>query len=277
MKSNQTVNEPMTLTQGTGAATNHRAIIRLEGIEKVYVLGLENIVRALNGVNAVINEGEFVAIMGPSGSGKSTMLNLLGCLDRPTAGRYYLGNEDVSQMPDDELSAVRGRQIGFIFQSYNLIAQLTVIENIQVPLFYQGKDLRLLHDHCVKLANLVGLGDRLDHRPNQLSGGQQQRVAIARSLVNDPLMILADEPTGNLDSRTGAEVLDMVSRLNEAGKTVVLVTHDEKVAARAHRIIHMKDGVIDREVINRPQGSKAQAGGSPLEEVTQGMEEVRGV
>jgi putative ABC transport system ATP-binding protein len=277
MKLNPTVNEPMTSTPGTSAATNHRAIIRLEGIEKVYVLGLENIVRALNGVNAVINEGEFVAIMGPSGSGKSTMLNLLGCLDRPTAGRYYLGNEDVSQMPDDELSAVRGRQIGFIFQSYNLIAQLTVIENIQVPLFYQGKDLRLLHDHCVKLANLVGLGDRLDHRPNQLSGGQQQRVAIARSLVNDPLMILADEPTGNLDSRTGAEVLDMVSRLNEAGKTVVLVTHDEKVAARAHRIIHMKDGVIDREVINRPQGSKAHPGESPLKEATQGVEEVHGV
>jgi putative ABC transport system ATP-binding protein len=242
-----------------GDESGRREIIRLEGIEKVYVLGLENEVRALNGVDAEIVEGEFVAIMGPSGSGKSTMLNLLGCLDRPTAGRYYLGGEDVSQMPDDELSAVRGRKIGFIFQSYNLIAQLTVIENIQVPLFYQGKDLRTLHDHCVKLANLVGLGDRLDHRPNQLSGGQQQRVAIARSLVNDPLMILADEPTGNLDSRTGAEVLDMVTRLNESGKTVVLVTHDDKVAARAHRILHMKDGVIDREVINRPQGDAAVA------------------
>jgi putative ABC transport system ATP-binding protein len=245
--------------------TGRQVIIRLEGIEKVYVLGAENVVRALNGVTMDIEEGSFVAIMGPSGSGKSTMLNLLGCLDRPTAGRYFLGGEDVSRMPDDELSAVRGRKIGFIFQSYNLIAQLTVIENIQVPLFYQGKDLRALHEHCVKLAGLVGLGDRLDHRPNQLSGGQQQRVAIARSLVNDPLMILADEPTGNLDSKTGAEVLDMVSRLNAAGKTVVLVTHDDKVATRAHRIIHMKDGVIDREVINRRQEDGAVASASGLE------------
>jgi putative ABC transport system ATP-binding protein len=277
MKARQTVDEPTTMTRRTGEPNDPRVIIRLEGIEKVYVLGLENVVRALNGVDAEILEGEFLAIMGPSGSGKSTMLNLLGCLDRPTAGRYYLGGEDVSQMPDDELSAARGRKIGFIFQSYNLIAQLTVIENIQVPLFYQGKDLRTLHDHCVKLANLVGLGDRLDHRPNQLSGGQQQRVAIARSLVNDPLMILADEPTGNLDSRTGAEVLDMVSRLNEAGKTVVLVTHDEKVAARAHRIIHMKDGVIDREVINRPQTRQASVVVGAQDKSERGLEEVRSV
>jgi putative ABC transport system ATP-binding protein len=154
-------------------------------------------------------------------------------------------------MPDDQLSEARGARIGFIFQSYNLIAQLTVLENIQVPLLYQGKDLRAFHDRCVELAKLVGLGERLNHRPNQLSGGQQQRVAVARSLVNDPLMILADEPTGNLDSRTGQEVLEMIDRLNAAGKTIVLVTHDERVAARAHRVIHMKDGVIDREVINR--------------------------
>jgi putative ABC transport system ATP-binding protein len=179
------------------------------------------------------------------------MLNILGCLDRPTAGRYWLGGEDVSRMPDDQLSEARGARIGFIFQSYNLIAQLTVLENIQVPLLYQGKDLRAFHDRCVELAKLVGLGERLNHRPNQLSGGQQQRVAVARSLVNDPLMILADEPTGNLDSRTGQEVLEMIDRLNAAGKTIVLVTHDERVAARAHRVIHMKDGVIDREVINR--------------------------
>ncbi len=229
-----------------------KPIIRLEGIEKRYVLGEDIEVRALRGVDLAITPGSYVAIMGPSGSGKSTMLNLLGCLDRPTGGRYFLGGTDVSIMPDDELSRARGRMIGFIFQSYNLIAQLTVIENIQVPLLYQGKDLNALHDHCVKLAQLVGLGDRLDHRPSQLSGGQQQRVAVARSLVNDPLMILADEPTGNLDSRTGAEVLDLIDRLNGEGKTLVLVTHDDRVASRAHRVLHMQDGLIEREVVNRP-------------------------
>ena len=230
---------------------DNAAIIRLEGVAKRYVLGGEADVLALRGVDLEVGAGAYLAIMGPSGSGKSTLLNLLGCLDRPSAGRYMLGGEDVSQMPDDTLSEARGRKIGFIFQSYNLIAQLTVIENIQVPLLYQGKDVRAYHEHCLKLAELVGLGDRLHHRPNQLSGGQQQRVAVARSLVNDPLMILADEPTGNLDSRTGQEVLDLIDRLNQGGKTIVLVTHDDRVASRAHRIIHMKDGLIDREVVNR--------------------------
>jgi len=215
-------------------------------------------VMALNGVNVAIHQGEYVAIMGPSGSGKSTMLNLLGCLDRPTAGSYWLGGEDVAQMADDALSDVRGRRIGFIFQSYNLIAQLTVLENIQVPLFYQGKSMQESYDRCAELANLVGLGDRLTHRPNQLSGGQQQRVAIARSLVNDPLMILADEPTGNLDSKTGLEVLDLIDDLNDSGKTIVLVTHDNYVAERAHRVIHMKDGSVDREEIKRKQGEARQ-------------------
>jgi putative ABC transport system ATP-binding protein len=224
-------------------------IIRLEKLEKTYVLGEENIVRALDGVDLTIEEGWFVAIMGPSGSGKSTMLNILGCLDRPTSGHYYLGGEDVSRMDDDELSDARGRRIGFIFQSYNLIPQLTVIENIQVPLTYRGVDLRESYDRCVELARLVGLGQRLDHRPTQLSGGQQQRVAVARSLVNDPLMILADEPTGNLDSKTGAEVLDLISRLNEGGKTVILVTHDNNVAERAHRVVRMKDGLVDEDIV----------------------------
>jgi putative ABC transport system ATP-binding protein len=226
-------------------------IISLRKIEKRYALGAETEVMALRGVDLDIGPGSYVAIMGPSGSGKSTMLNILGCLDRPTSGNYFLGGLDVSQMEDDELSLARGQRIGFIFQSYNLIAQLTVIENIQVPLIYQGKDLREYEERCVELAKLVGLGDRLDHRPNQLSGGQQQRVAIARSLANDPLMILADEPTGNLDSRTGTEVLQMIDELNAQGKTIVLVTHDEKVAGRAHRVIHMRDGLIEREVINR--------------------------
>lgn len=228
------------------------AIIRIEGVEKRYNLGGEADVLALRGVHFRVEPGTYIAIMGPSGSGKSTMLNILGCLDRPSAGSYWLGGEDVSRMPDDQLSEARGRKIGFIFQSYNLIAQLTVIENIQVPLLYQGHDVRLFHQRCLDLARLVGLGERLGHRPNQLSGGQQQRVAIARSLVNDPLMILADEPTGNLDSRTGTEVLDLIDRLNAGGKTIVLVTHDERVAARAHRVVHMKDGLIDREVVNRP-------------------------
>jgi putative ABC transport system ATP-binding protein len=228
------------------------AIIRIEGVEKRYVLGGEADVLALRGVDLRIGAGAYVAIMGPSGSGKSTMLNILGCLDRPTAGSYWLGGEDVARMPDDELSEARGRKIGFIFQSYNLIAQLTVLENIEVPLLYQGRDLRQYRDRCLELARLVGLGERLHHRPNQLSGGQQQRVAIARSLINDPLMILADEPTGNLDSRTGQEVLGLIDRLNAGGKTIVLVTHDERVAARAHRVVHMKDGQIDREVVNRP-------------------------
>jgi putative ABC transport system ATP-binding protein len=210
-------------------------IIRLEGL----------------GVDLVVNPGSYVAIMGPSGSGKSTMLNLIGCLDRPTAGHYYLGGTDVSCMPDDELSEARGRRIGFIFQSYNLIAQLTVLENIQVPLLYQGADLQEHRDRCIKLAQAVGLGERLTHRPNQLSGGQQQRVAIARSLVNDPFLILADEPTGNLDSHTGQEVLELIDKLNSEGKTIVLVTHDERIALRAHRVLHMADGLIEREVLNR--------------------------
>jgi putative ABC transport system ATP-binding protein len=230
-------------------------IIRLEKIEKDYVLGEEHVVRALRGVDLQIHPGSYVAIMGPSGSGKSTMLNLLGCLDRPTAGRYYLGGTDVSQMPDDDLSEARGKRIGFIFQSYNLIAQLTVLENIQVPLIYQGLDIRQYEEHCAKLAELVGLGDRLEHRPNQLSGGQQQRVAIARSLANDPLLILADEPTGNLDSKTGQEVLDLIGDLNRKGKTIILVTHDERVASRSHRVLHMRDGLIEREVVHSQNGT----------------------
>lgn len=236
---------------------NPRVIIELAGVEKTYFLEGDNVVRALRGVDLKIYEGSYVAIMGPSGSGKSTMLNLLGCLDRPTAGGYFLGGVDVARMPDDELSRVRGQQIGFIFQSYNLIAQLTVIENIQVPIIYQNKNPIDYYDHCVGLARMVGLGERLTHRPSQLSGGQQQRVAIARSLANDPLMILADEPTGNLDSKTGQEVLEMIDRLNAAGKTIVLVTHDDKVAARAQRVIHMKDGMVDRDIYNTPAAAVA--------------------
>jgi len=238
---------------GHTQAADCSEVIRIRGVEKVFQVG-EVLVQALRGIDLSIRQGEFVAIMGPSGSGKSTLLNILGCLDRPSSGEYFLGGEDVARMDDDVLSSVRGKRLGFIFQSYNLIPQLTVLENIQVPLIYQQEDLEEHRDRCIDLGNLVGLSERLDHRPNQLSGGQQQRVAIARSLVNEPLMILADEPTGNLDSQTEIEVLGIINDLNKQGRTIVLVTHDEIVSHYAHRVIHMKDGLIDREVINEAPG-----------------------
>lgn len=211
-------------------------------------------VHALQGVSLDVDEGDFVALMGPSGSGKSTLLNLLGCLDRPTSGNYFLGDEDVSQMTDDQLSEVRSRYLGFIFQSYNLLAQYTVVENIEVPLLYQGCRLNAeTHSRCVRLAELVGLGTRLDHRPMQLSGGQQQRVAIARALVNDPHVVLADEPTGNLDSRTSDEIMTLLGELNEAGKTIIMVTHENDIAAWAKRVVRMRDGTIESDVRNAPR------------------------
>src|SRR6266850_6421973 len=209
------------------------------------------VVRALQGCTLTVDEGDFVALMGPSGSGKSTLLNLLGCLDRPTSGNYFLGDENVSEMDDDQLSEIRSRYLGFIFQSYNLLAQYTVVENVEVPLLYQGCHLNeKTRAWCMELAGLVGLGDRLDHRPMQLSGGQQQRVAIARALVNDPHVILADEPTGNLDSRTSDEIMQMLIRLNDAGKTIIMVTHENDIAAWAKRVIRMRDGVIESDEAN---------------------------
>ena len=187
--------------------------------------------------------------MGPSGSGKSTLLNLLGCLDRPTQGHLYLGKDDIGQMTDDQLSHVRASRIGFVFQSYNLIAQLTVLENIEVPLYYMGRLGVQERRRCQELAELVGLGDRLKHRPVQLSGGQQQRVAIARSLVNDPYFILADEPTGNLDSVTTREILSLFQRLNEEGRTIIIVTHEDEVAAEAKRVIRLHDGYVQSDEV----------------------------
>jgi len=218
----------------------------IDDVTKEYILGAET-VRALRGVSIDVPEGDFVAIMGASGSGKSTLLNLLGCLDRPTAGRIHLGDEDVTRASDDRLSEIRAGRIGFVFQSYNLIQQLTVLENIEVPLFYLGRLTAADRRRCHELAEMVGLGDRLRHRPSQLSGGQQQRVAIARSLMNDPYFILADEPTGNLDSGTTEEILVLLGKLNELGKTIIMVTHENEVGARARRIIRLRDGMIESD------------------------------
>jgi putative ABC transport system ATP-binding protein len=220
------------------------------------------VVQALRGVTLSFDEGDFVALMGPSGSGKSTLLNLLGCLDRPTDGQYFLGEDDVSQMDDDQLSEVRSKYIGFIFQSYNLLAQYTVVENIEVPLLYQGCKLNdETRERCIRLAGMVGLGDRLDHRPMQLSGGQQQRVAIARALVNDPQVILADEPTGNLDSKTSDEIMHLLTELNRAGKTIIMVTHENDIAAWARRVVRMRDGHVESDVRNdQAPGINGQAG-----------------
>ncbi|MCS7168201.1 MAG: ABC transporter ATP-binding protein [Gemmatales bacterium] len=204
-------------------------------------------VPALRGVTLAFERGDFIALMGPSGSGKSTLLNILGCLDRPTAGTYILAGRDVSQLSDDALSEVRGRYIGFIFQSYNLIPQYTVVENIEVPLLYQGRLNRQTRRRCIELACLVGLGDRLDHRPTQLSGGQQQRVAIARALVNDPEIILADEPTGNLDSKTSDEIMQLLCALNDAGRTIIMVTHENDIAAWARRVVRLRDGRVEAD------------------------------
>ncbi len=219
---------------------------RCEALTREYHLD-GGTVRALRGVDLDVPEGDFVAIMGASGSGKSTLLNLLGCLDHPSSGRIHLGDEDITQADDDRLSEIRASSIGFVFQSYNLIPQLTVIENIEVPLYYQGKLGVQDQRRCRDLAKLVGLGNRLGHRPTQLSGGQQQRVAIARSLVNDPYFMLADEPTGNLDSVTTEEILNLLENLNREGKTIIMVTHEPDVGQRSKRIVRLKDGLVQSD------------------------------
>ena len=220
--------------------------VRIESLTKHYHLDGET-VRALDSVSFDVPRGDFISIMGASGSGKSTMLNLLGCLDRPTSGRLFLGDEDVTRLDDNRLSEIRASRIGFVFQSYNLIPQLTVLENIEVPLYYQGLTNRKSHNRCRELAALVGLSDRLNHRPTQLSGGQQQRVAIARSLVNDPDFILADEPTGNLDSATTEEILSLLKDLNRQGKTIVMVTHEPEVGEQTARIVRLRDGQLESD------------------------------
>jgi putative ABC transport system ATP-binding protein len=225
-------------------------IVRVADLVKNYYMGTQT-VNVLKGLNLTFEEGDFVALMGPSGSGKSTLLNVLGCLDRPTSGAYYLGDVNVAEMNDDQLSEVRSTYLGFIFQSYNLLPQYTVVENIELPLLYQGIKLdEATKERCVKLAEMVGLAERLDHRPLQLSGGQQQRVAIARSLVNDPHLILGDEPTGNLDTKTSIEIMQMLRTLNRGGKTIIMVTHENDIAEWARRVVRLRDGRVESDIRN---------------------------
>ena len=225
-------------------------ILDLRGVTKRYRLGKEIAVQALRGVNLDVEPGEFVAVMGPSGSGKSTLMNVIGCLDVADGGRYILAGEDVSEMGDDQLADIRNRRIGFVFQGYNLLPRLTALENVQLPLVYAGggagHDRRLRSTHALEA---VGLANRGHHRPSELSGGQQQRVAIARALMNDPALVLADEPTGNLDSRSSAEILAIFQRMNEEGRTIVTVTHEWDVAEHAKRIVRMRDGLVVEDTL----------------------------
>ncbi len=238
--------EAMQQVAENGKLNKDMPILSMKKLSKNYLLG-EVEVHALREINLAIQEGEYIAIMGPSGSGKSTLLNMIGCLDHPSSGSYYLGGEDVSLLDDNRLSLIRGERIGFIFQSFNLINQLNVVENIEVSMYYQGIAERASFKRAKELAELVGLGERLHHRPFELSGGQQQRVAIARALANDPLIILADEPTGNLDSESGTDILVILDRLHKEGKTLISVTHDERIASHAERVIHLFDGKISKQ------------------------------
>ena len=230
-------------------------LIELTDIRKEYHMG-EGVVKALDGVSLSIEEREFVAIIGPSGSGKSTLMNMIGCLDSPDSGTYLLAGEDVSRLPEDRLAETRNRRIGFIFQGFNLLPRLTALENVELPLIYQGKPAQQRHELAAAALEKVGLGQRMNHRPSELSGGQQQRVAIARALAGSPSLILADEPTGNLDSRSGAEVLSMLKKVHEAGNTVVLITHDPGVAAQSRRIVHIQDGAIIDDRPNTTAGEE---------------------
>jgi len=224
-------------------------IISLKNIRKTYDLGKVKI-EVLKGLNATINKNEYVAIMGPSGSGKSTLMNILGCLDKPTVGNYVLNGTDVSQMNDDQLAEVRNKEIGFVFQTFNLLARLSGVENVALPLIYAGLNKANRNAKAESILQAVGLGHRMKHKPNELSGGERQRVAVARALVNDPSIILADEPTGNLDTKTSYEIMELFEEIHKKGNTVIIVTHEEDIARYAHRIIRIRDGVIERDEIN---------------------------
>lgn len=224
----------------------NKLIIHLEGIEKSYFMGSQAI-PVLKGISLDILSNEYVALMGPSGSGKSTLMNILGCLDSPTGGKYILNGKDVSKMPDDDLAEVRNKEIGFVFQQFNLLPRLTAAENVALPLIYAGVSKKERIERAMEALNKVGLADRSHHKSNELSGGQIQRVAIARALVNNPSILLADEPTGNLDSKTSVEVMQIFGKIQEAGNTVILVTHEEDIAAYAHRVVRLRDGIIETD------------------------------
>jgi len=225
------------------------AVIVTRNLKREYTMGTE-VVRALQGVDMTIRRNEFVAIMGPSGSGKSTMMNLIGCLDTPSEGEYWLNGYRVSELNDDALARIRNKEIGFVFQTFNLLPRASALANVELPMVYAGASGKLRRDRAVASLTAVGLGDRMDHKPNELSGGQRQRVAIARALVNNPSILLADEPTGNLDSATSEEIMSLFKKLHENGQTIILVTHEPDIAAHAHRQIILKDGKVARDVMS---------------------------
>jgi putative ABC transport system ATP-binding protein len=227
-------------------------IIRIESLTKFYKIGNE-LVKALNGVNLTIDKNEYVALMGPSGSGKSTIMNIIGCLDTPTSGSYYLNGPDVSGLSDNELALIRNKEIGFVFQTFNLLPRYTALENVGLPLIYAGISKEVRNARATEVLTQVGLADRMKHKPNELSGGQRQRVAVARALVNKPSIILADEPTGNLDTKTSYEIMALFQDIHDKGNTIILVTHEEDIARHAHRIVRMRDGVVESDEPNNPK------------------------